>query len=76
MANGAAGEADAEEDEEQRARMLREMKACAERLRKPRAAAMARVLDAVLVIKASLMARSTQSLPKRISKILEKYLIT
>ena len=44
LANGAAGEADAEEEEEQRARTLREMKACAERLRKPRTAATARVL--------------------------------
>lgn len=48
LANGAAGEADAEEEEEQRARTLREMKACAERLRKPRTAATARVLDAIL----------------------------
>lgn len=43
LANGAAGEADAEEEEEQRARTLREMKACAERLRKPRTAATARL---------------------------------
>ena len=47
LANGAAGEADAEEEEEQRARTLREMKACAERLSKPRTAATARVLDAI-----------------------------
>ncbi|CAL1168262.1 unnamed protein product [Cladocopium goreaui] len=43
LANGAAGEADAEEEEEQRARTLREMKACAERLLKPRTAATARL---------------------------------